>query len=395
LEKKTARKGASILSYGLLVMTAAHTLTHVYQRIHIALFPVIRTEFSLSLQQLGVIAAIPPVFQAVLSIPVGMLTDRFGSKRMILINLSLAALSGIVASWTRNPLMLIVAVSLIYINTTIYHPASYTFVSHLFRPGERSKALGVQSAGGTLGLALGPISASILMGAFALGWRQVYLFWIIPIILGISAVLRIRSEPTEDVEDDPRVETEPRGGSMFTLSLTLFLVFLAIRMVARQMIGVFIPIYLVDERGLNEALSSLVYGSSSLMGLVAAPLGGLLASRLGEKRWLILSLSLSWVSFALAIAIPNVVVFVVLYLVYGFCSTLGMAANSAIMAGLTPSRRRGLGYGLFFLPGSLMGAVAPLIAAYIAGAFGLVSTFIVALVIYTVSLAVLKLGVKV
>ena len=47
------------------------------------------------------------------------------------------------------------------------------------------------------------------------------------------------------------------------------------------------------------------------------------------------------------------------------------------------------------LPSSVMEAVAPLTAAYIAYAFGLTSIFVVALVVYVVSLAVLKLGVKI
>jgi len=47
------------------------------------------------------------------------------------------------------------------------------------------------------------------------------------------------------------------------------------------------------------------------------------------------------------------------------------------------------------LPGSVMGAVAPLTAAYIAYAFGLTSIFVVALVVYVVSLAALKLRVKI
>ena len=39
--------------------------------------------------------------------------------------------------------------------------------------------------------------------------------------------------------------------------------------------------------------------------------------------------------------------------------------------------------------------MAPLIAAYIAYAFGLNSIFVVALVVYVVGLAVIKLGVKI
>lgn len=130
-------------------------------------------------------------------------------------------------------------------------------------------------------MAIGLISVSILMGVLALGWRQVYLFWFFPIMLGVVAVLRIRYEPAEDAVDDDPVEDAQRA--LFSLSLAVFLVFIAIRTVAGQMVDAFIPIYLVDKKGLSEAMSSLIYGSGSLLGLMAAPVGGLLTSRFGES----------------------------------------------------------------------------------------------------------------
>jgi MFS family permease len=85
---------------------------------------------------------------------------------------------------------------------------------------------------------------------------------------------------------------------------------------------------------------------------------------------------------------------VTFYILYGFFNFLGMAANATIMAKLAPSQRRGLGYSLFFLPGSIMGAVAPIIAAQIGEAFGLITIFQVAFAIYVVCLIILKGGVK-
>lgn len=390
---KVSERGVRILAYGLIVMTLTHTLTHVFQRIHLALFPMIRREFDLSLQQLGAIAAIPFLCQALLGIPTGLLSDRFGSKKMILISFTLAVLGSLLASQTLTPEMLTVAVSLVYINTVVYHPASYSFTTRMFTPRERPKALGIHGAGGTFGMALGPISVSILMGIFALSWRQVYLFWTLPILLGMVAVLRIRSEPVEDAHE--KVGSSAEGDSILTSSMLLFLAYTGLRNMAAQMIDVFLPIYLVESRGLGEALASLVFGSSSLLGLAAAPIGGAVASRLGEKRWLMISLGMAYICLGVAVLSPSVAGFVFLYLAYGFCNTLGMAANSAIVARLSPSRRRGLGYSLFFLPGEVMGVVAPVIAAYIASGFGLTSIFTVGLAIYLGGLAVLKVGVRV
>ena len=126
MKAEAVRKEAPVLSYGLLVMTVTHTLTHVFTHIHTALFPILRSpeEFNLTLQQLGIMAAIPILCQVVLSVPMGLLSDRYGSKRMVLISMAVAAVGALIASQALNPVMLTLAVNLVYINTVVYHPAS-------------------------------------------------------------------------------------------------------------------------------------------------------------------------------------------------------------------------------------------------------------------------------
>lgn len=400
MDNKTIEKGSSIFNYGLVVMTLTHTLTHVFQRIHLALFPIIKQEFSLSLQELGLIAAIPYLVQVLLAIPTGMLSDRFGSKRLLIISLITAAGGTLLASQSSTPTILILAVCLVYANTVIYHPASYSFTTRLFKLKDRPKALGIHGAGGTFGMALGPISVSILIGLFAFGWRQVYLFWILPIFLGLILVLRIKSEPKEDFQE-PRKDPSPskkqgiNKGSLITMNLIIFLVFVSIRMLASQMVETFFTVYMTEERKIDSVLSSLVYGGGTLTGLIAAPLGGIMASKIGDKKWVIISLALAYTSLGVATFVPNVTLFILFYLVYGFCNTLAMAANSSIVATLSPSRQRGLGYAIYFLPGEIMGVIAPVIASLIAVVFGLTSIFIASLVIFAAGLLVLKFGVKV
>jgi MFS family permease len=394
-QPETSKPSGSIFSYGLLVIAVTHTLTHVFARVHTTLFPILKDEFSLSLQQLGIIAAIPPLCQTILSIPTGLLSDKVGARKMIVVSLVVAAIGSLVASQTLTPAMLIVAVSLVYINTTLYHPAAYSFVTRLFEPRDRSRALGIHGAGGTFGVAIGPISLSILLGVFALGWRQAYLFWFFPVVLGIVAVLRTKSEPGDQPVSAVEGKTTVDATSLFSVSLVMFLLFIGVRTVARSMAESFMALYLVENRGLSESLSSLCIGGSSLMGIVAAPLGGFLAARYGEKKWLLAVLTVAFACFGLAFMVPNVILFVFLYLAYGFFNFLGMAANAAIMAQLCPSKRRGLGYALFFLPSSIMGAVAPMIGASIGEAFTLSSIFYVSTAIFFASLGVLKFGVKV
>ena len=385
-----------LLNYGLIVMTLTHTLTHAFQQMHTTLYPVLKVEFALSNQQIGLISSIPSLAAAILTIPAGLATDKLGTKKMIFFSSVIAAAGALTAGYAQNPWMFILAVSLLYVNTTFYHPASYSFTSFLFSPRDRSKALGIHGAGGTFGMAMGPLSISVLVGLFAFGWRQVYVAWVVPLILSAIMVYFIKYVPTGDVQvkssdGKPVVQAE----KLLSTSLVMFLIFGALRFVAANMTITFLNIWLVETRGLDIAIASLVFGASSLMGIVAAPIGGVFASKYGEKRWITYTLIIAYMLFALAFLVPGNWSFAAFYLGYGFFNLLGMAANSTISAKLSPSKQRGLGFALYFLPGSIMGAFAPMIAAYIADSFGVYNVFMASIGVFAVTWVLFRFGVKV
>jgi MFS family permease len=396
MESEKTKKATSILSYGLIVMTVTHTLTHVFGGIHPAIFSILREEFSLSLRQLGIIAAIPPLLQALLSIPTGFLSDKIGSKKMVMLSLIVAILGAVLASQTTSPLMFIVAISLVYLNTTIYHPASYSFTSRLFIDENRPKALGLHGAGGTLGHAMGPLSVSILIGLLALEWRQVYLLLAAPLLIGIIMVFFLKEKAQEKGrEEDPAVEATTDVRSILSFSMVMFLAYSALRMMGGSMISNFIVLYLQDVKHVDLAAASFIASGTMLLGFIAAPIGGFMAARFGEKKWILASFSLGSLLLAASIFSRNVTIFAILYIGYGFCNTLGMAARSSIMAMLSPSGQRGLGYALFFLPGSIMGALAPVIAGFVAENYGFTTIFYISLGIYVVALGILKFMVRI
>jgi MFS family permease len=387
----------SLLSYTLLVLTLTHTLTHAFQGIHTSIFSLLREEFQISLTQLGLIAAIPPLCQAGLAIPTGLLSDRIGAKTMLVVSFLVATIGAILASQTINLFTFIIAISLVYVNTTIYHPASYSMTTTLFRAADRAKALGVHGAGGTLGHGLGALTVSLVIGLLGFAWRNVYLLLTAPMLLGLVLVLTLRV-PEETRRDDPAPSATRAPGPpdrFLTSNLVLFLVFAGLRMMAGSMISTFLVLYLQDVRHLSLALASFVSASQTWLGFAAAPLGGYMAARFGEKRWLFNVLVVSYGLLGFALLQPNVAGFVVCYVASGFCGTLVMAARSSIMAQLTPRHRRGLGYALYFLPGSIMGAVAPIVAGYIAASLGFTAVFMVSLAISAIALAILKLAVHI
>ena len=161
------------------------------------------------------------------------------------------------------------------------------------------------------------------------------------------------------------------------------------------MVSSFFVLYMQDIRGLSLKLASFIFSSTTLSGLVAAPLGGFMASRFGEKRWLIYMSAIGYSSFGLSLFTENMILFIFLFLLYGFCNTVAMASRTSILAKLTPGGSRGLGYSLFFLPTSIIGAVAPVVAGVIAEHYGFNIVFYMSLGAYALAWAIMKFMVKV
>ena len=385
-----------LMSSSLLIMVLTHTLVHAAGNIQSALFPVLQEEFSLTNQQVGLIVAIPSLFQFLLSVPSGMVSDRFGPKKLIAASIVIAAVGALLGSVSMTPWMFIVASTLLTFNSTLYHPPAQSYVSDITNPRDRSRALGIWHSGGTTGVSLGPLSITILMGLFALSWRQIYGFWVIPILLGLVALYFVKPA-AEMVEKEVR-DSWDEGETVDKL-LNSNMIFLLLSGTVRRFGGGltagFLSIWLAKTQGWTLGQIGLMLGISSLLGIVASPLGGELAARYGEKRWFVTTLFGSYAFFALAFFLKGYWPFMIAYITHRFFGILGMPANMTLTARLSPPKQRGVGFALSSIPMNVVRPVAAMVAAYIADTYGLYPIFIATSVIYFIGLAILQIGVRI
>jgi MFS family permease len=376
-------------------MVLIHALVHAAGNIRATIFPILREEFSLSNQQVGLIVAIPSLCQLLFSVPTGVLSDRFGAKKLITLSIIMATAGALLGSMSMTPWMYIVATTLLTLNSTVYHPPSQSYVSNITRPKDRSRALGIWHAGGTTGVSLGPLSVTILMGVFAFQWRQIYGFWVLPILFGLVALYFVKP-PAEMVKKEVKEEWD-EGDTVETL-LNTNMMFLLLSGTIRRFGGGlttgFLTIWLAESQGWTISQIGIMLGVSSLMGIIASPLGGELASRFGEKRWLVGTLFASYTCFMLAIVLKGFWPFMLFYLAQRFFGILGMPANMTLTSRLSPPRQRGIGFALSSIPENVIMPLASMVAAYIADYYGLYPIFVATAVIYYLGLGVLQLGVK-
>jgi len=161
------------------------------------------------------------------------------------------------------------------------------------------------------------------------------------------------------------------------------------------MVSAFLSIYLTEIRNWSVSEIGIMFGASSLLGLAASPIGGIIASRVGEKRWAVLTFVLGYSCFFAAFFTKGVYPFMALYLAYRFSAILSMPAMATITAKLSPPEQMGMGYALSFMPSSITGVIAPIVAAWFADIYGLFSIFMVATAVMYLSILILQIGVRI
>lgn len=115
----------------------------------------------------------------------GVIGDRTGRKRMLMVGMVLFGLASLASAYAQDPMQLIVARAFMGIGGAAIMPATLAIISNVFPPQERGKAIGVWAGGVGLAVAIGPITGGLLIEHF--WWGSVFLVNL-PIVL-VSMVL--------------------------------------------------------------------------------------------------------------------------------------------------------------------------------------------------------------
>src|ERR1700682_4519808 len=108
-----------------------------------------------------------------LLLPAGVLGDRYGRKRLLLVGLALFGISSVIASQATTATALIAMRAVMGIGAAFVVPLSLSILPSMFTPQERPRASSVPAAAAFLGLPLGPLIAGWLLTHYA--WGSIFL----------------------------------------------------------------------------------------------------------------------------------------------------------------------------------------------------------------------------
>ena len=334
-------------------------------------------ELGASYTEIGLIGTMYVIFDVIFSVPAGVLGDRFGRRRFIVLGYVMTSFSFYLYTFCSSVTQLLLvrlyqglAEAPVWVNMQ-------TAIAELSGEHERGRAMGLYGTSWAAAFGVGPIFAGWAYPEF--GARWVFLWSAALAICSVIPVLMTEFKPPRRVLKRP---------DFVRLLPLCFATLIYIGVVA--IFHTLLPAYAVVDLGLTEfEASTLITVFTIVRGVVFAPLGGL-SDRFGAKRMIVASIGASaFISLGLALATT----YSVLLLFSLLLAVAEGAVYPAVVSTISKLGERsspGLVLGIFNSVGMAGWGIFPGVGGVIADRCGPSAPFLMFVVVGLVSLPFLQ-----
>ncbi len=309
----------------LAVCVLGFMQTHVHRVGFAPLIPTFIADLGLTYAAAGTIMAAYFWTYAVMQVPVGVLTDRLGPRRVMLGCMGVMAVGAVAFALSHTYGQSLLARCLLGMGAAATWLPGLRLIQEWFEPRERGLATGLFSAGGGVGGTTALLLLPIL--ADRLGWRVGYALLAVPVLITLAAVwVLVRPEPparlAHAVAGGPGEFLVAMHEVLTMRALWPFNLYVVFSYGGYFALLTWLPTFLVKSEGLSQAGAGFVTALITGGTIVSWPLAGFLSDRIGRRKPIFL------VSQALSV----VVCLAFAFLVPG--TGFGGAAAVAVFTGL-------------------------------------------------------------
>lgn len=198
----------------ILLAAVVSFVTAFLANISVAL-PLIARELAMSNIIQNWVATIYLLPIAILSIPLGKLTSKYGLNRSLLLGIIITIIGIITACFSTESTLLLLSRVIQGIGTALINVASMALIVSAVPPQTRGQALGLNIAGVYIGLSSAPVLGGFLI--YNLGWQSIFYIMLIPLIFSAYLSASIREEWKMPVGSIDKV-----GSVVFSIGILLF-----------------------------------------------------------------------------------------------------------------------------------------------------------------------------
>lgn len=345
------------------------------QGITTPVLPLYAASFGVSAAAVGMTIAAFGLARMVLNIPVGLVSDRFG-RRLVLVGGPIVVAVGSFLSGTANELWLLLIWRFVSgAGSAMYMTGAAAFVTDIADDRTRGRMLGLNQASLLIGTSMGPALGGLI--AQVADFRTP--FFVVGALSTACAIWAFRSIPESNPEARRQESVAARlpGSSIWrdTWSLMTSLPFFLISMVTlavfltrtggRQTV---LPLLGADRFDMTPGAIGLLFTMMSLLNLFATPYAGTLADRFGRKAVIVPSSLLTVVSIVMFALSGSVLFLFVAGFVNGVATGFSGPAPAAYAADIAPARARGFAMGVYRTYGDLGFVIGPPLLGWLSDA---------------------------
>lgn len=281
-----------------------------------ALGPFLIDWYKFSPSQTLFLAAMPPLFATIVSIPLGVATDRYGGRRVFTILLFTLLIPLIAALFADSYFRFLLLGMMLGLGGASFVVGN-AHVSVWYPQAKQGTALGIFALG-NIGIVLGMVFVPLLItvlggpggntefppkvsiGPLA-GWRIIFLIFAVPtLIMGIIYWTMTSEPPTRDRELSlGQIAGVYKSGSLVWIIAYLYWTSFG----TLTFFSAFTPTYLVDRWEIDGTKASMIYTSCMVVFVaIMRPFGGWLSDRFNPRTLLTYFFGLSLVFASVLVA---------------------------------------------------------------------------------------------
>ena len=146
----------------LIAISFAHLLNDMMQSVIPSIYPIIKEQYGLSFIQIGIITFVFQMTSSILQPLVGMYSDRHPHPYSLSVGMLFTFAGIILLSIANNFSLIIFAVSVVGLGSSIFHPES-SRIAQMAGGSNKGLAQSIFQVGGNGGSAIGPLLAALII----------------------------------------------------------------------------------------------------------------------------------------------------------------------------------------------------------------------------------------
>ena len=349
-QSSSMQAAPKMVSHIIFAVALAHLLNDLIQAALPAIYPLLKSNFSLSFTQIGLISLVYQITASLLQPWIGLYTDKHPKPYLLPLGMVVTLIGICLLALSNSFYMLLAAASLIGVGSSTFHPEA-SRVARMASGGRFGTAQSTFQVGGNTGSAIGPLLAAIIIvpnGQASAAWLMLFAFIAIFVLFKVSrwTIQHAKSQISKTVS----LTSFKLQGRTLVRALMIISILMLAKFTYIASISNYYTFYLIEKFNLTLQSAQLYLFAFLAAVALGTFFGGPIGDRIGRKAVIWVSF-LGMAPFALLMPYANLFWTCILAILSGLIMSSAFSAMVVYAQEAVPGRVgmvAGLMFGLMF-----------------------------------------------